>query len=187
MFAAIPPYERGEEIMAEKSIFVKLAFEAIENHLKNKKTEWKEVPEVLKREAACFVSIHTEDGGLRGCIGTILPVHGNLFEEIKSNAVSAAFRDPRFLPMTLDEVKKAEISVDILSTPERVHSLSELDHIKYGVIVSDGRVRRGVLLPDLDGVDSVEEQVRIAKIKAGINEKTDDSLEIYRFTVERNH
>jgi AmmeMemoRadiSam system protein A len=130
------------------------------------------------------VSIH-EHGKLRGCIGTISPVRDCLAQEIIDNAVSASTRDPRFSPIRADELKWLEISVDVLGDPEPVSSPDELDVKRYGVIVTKGR-KRGLLLPDLDGVDTVEEQISIAKSKAGIAD-WDKKVELQRFEVVRHH
>ena len=131
---------------------------------------------------ACFVSIKGSDGSLRGCIGTILPTTPSLGEEILTNAVAACSQDPRFLPVTSPELPGLRISVDVLSAPEPISSPEELDPRKYGVIVSRGRAR-GLLLPDLPGVDSVEEQLRIACAKAGL--ASPQGVQLARFTVER--
>lgn len=137
-------------------------------------------PELAKR-AACFVSLKRH-GALRGCIGTILPRHKFLADEIVQNAAAAATQDPRFPPVGLEELPDIEISVDILSEPETVEDRKELDPKRYGVIVERGG-RRGVLLPDLEGVDSVEEQLAIAARKAGLP-GAEGSI-IHRFTVRR--
>lgn len=139
-----------------------------------------ELESLKKERKAAFVSLK-KDGRLRGCIGTILPCYGNLAEEIAYNAVSAATRDPRFLPVKEDELEEIVYSVDILEKPERC-TKEDLEPRKYGVIVSKGK-RRGLLLPDLEGVDTVEEQLKIALQKAGIEE--DEDYEIERFTVTR--
>lgn len=143
-----------------------------------------DVPEEMKNtRAGAFVSLH-KDGKLRGCIGTILPIQDNLAEEIIGNAISASTRDNRFFPVRLDEIPYLEISVDVLSEPEPIASEAELDTKRYGVIVTKGR-KRGLLLPNLEGIDRIEDQVRIAKQKAGIDpEDTDVSLE--RFEVVRH-
>lgn len=131
---------------------------------------------------ACFVSIKKRSGALRGCIGTLAPSYGSLDAEIIANAVSAATRDPRFPPMTADELDDAVISVDVLSEAEPVSGIEMLDPAVYGVIVSKGW-QRGVLLPDLEGVDTAEEQVRIAAMKAGISGL--DGISLERFEVVR--
>lgn len=130
----------------------------------------------------CFVSIKNADGSLRGCMGTFMPARESLDAEIITNAVSAATRDPRFPPMRTQELDNIDISVDILGPPERVVGDMELDPLRYGVIVAKGE-RRGLLLPDLEGVDSVEKQLAIAANKAGIRDM--EGADIYRFTVER--
>ncbi len=138
--------------------------------------------EFFQRKAGAFVTLHEESGALRGCIGTFLPTKENVVEEVAHNAIEAAFRDPRFPPLTREEMESIVVSVDVLSTPERIVRIEELDPKKYGVLVESGW-RRGLLLPDLEGVDSVEEQLRIAKLKAGIGEG--EKVKVYRFTVER--
>ena len=139
--------------------------------------------ELWNKERACFVSIKTLTGALRGCIGTIVPTQSGLDREIIANATAASTRDPRFPPMTAPELKETTFSVDVLSLPEPVSDRGELDPSVWGVIVSQG-LRRGVLLPDLEGVDTVEEQLRIAAQKAGIRE-IDSGVMIERFRVDR--
>ena len=134
-------------------------------------------------QAGVFVSIHKE-GKLRGCIGTFLPTRENIAKEIISNAVSASTRDPRFDPIGPAELIWLEINVDILSAPEKISSTDDLDVRRYGVIVSSGS-RRGLLLPDLDGVDTVEEQVDIARRKGGI--RKDEPVTLERFEVVRHY
>jgi AmmeMemoRadiSam system protein A len=131
---------------------------------------------------ACFVSIKTLSGDLRGCIGTVVPVQPSLDREIVENAVASSTRDPRFPPMQPEELSSVVFSVDVLSEPEKVSDESLLDARKWGVIVSKG-TRRGVLLPDLEGVDTVEAQLEIASRKAGIYDMNGVSIE--RFSVER--
>ena len=140
-------------------------------------------PELTERRAGAFVSVHKQ-GRLRGCIGTIAPTEDCLAREIIQNAVSAATRDPRFSPIEAEELPWLEISVDVLGEPENIASTEELDVKRYGVIVSRGS-RRGLLLPDLEGVDTVEEQVAIARQKAGIGAK--EKVELQRFEVVRHH
>jgi len=142
-----------------------------------------EVPGKFRGKAGVFVSLHKK-GKLRGCIGTYLPSQPSIAEEIIENAISAATRDPRFPPMKEEELKDVEISVDVLSEPEPVKSKKELDPKKYGVIVSKGW-QKGLLLPDLKGVDTVEYQLEIAKQKAGLFGIPDEELDIYCFTVTR--
>lgn len=142
------------------------------------------LPEELQKRAGAFVTIKKK-GELRGCIGTIQATRANLAEEIISNAISAASRDPRFPPVRAEELAELDISVDVLEEPEPVNSLSELDPLRYGVIVEKG-FRKGLLLPDLEGVDTVEKQLAIALQKAGLGPFTDlNEIRIYRFKVNR--
>lgn len=120
---------------------------------------------LLSKRAGVFVSLH-KAGELRGCIGTVSAVRANIAEEILANAYAAVHEDPRFSPVTPDELDALEVSVDVLGDSEPAR-LEDLDVKRYGVIVTKGW-RRGLLLPDLEGVDSVEKQVSIAKMKAGI-------------------
>ncbi len=172
---------------AEKSdAFVKLARASVESWVRDRRVLPlpADLPAELRtRRAGAFVSIH-KNGQLRGCIGTISAAEDCLGQEIIQNAVSASSRDPRFSPITPDELRYLEISVDVLGDAEPVDSPDKLDAKRYGVIVTRGR-KRGLLLPDLDGVDTVEEQIRIAKKKAGIREDEDCSLE--RFEVVRHY
>ncbi len=138
--------------------------------------------ELKESRAGAFVSIH-EHGRLRGCIGTILPTADCLAEEIIRNAVSAAVRDPRFDPIRPAELPYLEINVDVLTAPEPVNSAMDLDAKRYGVIVRRDR-RQGLLLPDLEGVDTVEQQIAIARQKAGIGPREEVQLE--RFEVIRH-
>ncbi len=138
---------------------------------------------LLAARAPCFVSLKTLEGDLRGCIGTIEPEMDSLAEEIITNAISAATRDPRFLPVARDELSNLSYSVDVLFPAERA-SLADLDPRIYGVIVEDEiGVRRGLLLPDIPGIDTAEQQVEIAAKKAGIAVGT--PLNLSRFRVER--
>lgn len=137
--------------------------------------------ELRKQRAGVFVCLK-KDGQLRGCIGTIEPAAQNVAQEIRNNALGSATRDPRFPPVTPDELDSLTYSVDVLGEPEEISGISELDPAKYGVIVCSG-AKSGLLLPDLEGVDTAEEQVRIAAMKAGIAPGEPISLE--RFTVTR--
>lgn len=137
---------------------------------------------LVDRKAGVFVSLH-KAGKLRGCIGTIVPARACLAEEILRNAYAATHEDPRFPPVAPCELGEIEVSVDVLGAPEPA-SCEELDAKRYGVIVTKG-LRRGLLLPDLEGVETVEEQLAIAKRKAGIGETESDVL-IERFEVVRH-
>ena len=139
--------------------------------------------EMLDDRAGVFVSLH-KDGRLRGCIGTIQATRNSIAEEIIENGISAATKDPRFRPVRPDELETLEISVDVLGKTEKISSMDELDVKRYGVIVSKG-FRRGLLLPNLDGVDTVEEQVSIALRKAGLSER-EKNFDMERFEVVRH-
>ena len=139
-------------------------------------------PELTGQKAGAFVSIK-KDGQLRGCIGTILPVRESLAEEILYNAVSAGTGDPRFSPVREDELQDLLYDVDVLSVPEPIDGIEQLDTKRYGVIVEAGS-RRGLLLPDLAGVDTVEQQVEIARKKGNIGPH--EAVKLWRFTVTRH-
>ena len=184
---------RLSELRDREDIYVKLARRTIEKYIisgrKLKIPEelpekmLKEMPEeMFGRMAGIFVSIK-KDGQLRGCIGTIQAVRNCIAEEIVENAVSAAVRDPRFSPVEPEELEYLVISVDVLGEPEKISSPEELDTERYGVIVTRGH-KRGLLLPNLEGIDTVEEQIAIAKQKAGIRENEEVGLE--RFEVIRH-
>jgi AmmeMemoRadiSam system protein A len=161
---------------------VRLAREAVETFVRHgriiKPTELSE--EMLER-AGAFVSIKIR-GELRGCIGTLEPTQPNLAQEIVRNAIDSATRDPRFLEVTPRELDQLSYSVDVLSPAEPVAGPEELDPKRYGLLVRLGP-RRGLLLPDIEGVNTVEEQISIAKAKAGI--PPGELPELYRFTVRR--
>jgi AmmeMemoRadiSam system protein A/AmmeMemoRadiSam system protein B len=138
--------------------------------------------ELLRARAACFVSIKTRAGDLRGCIGTIEPAKDSLAEELSANAISAATADPRFSPVRKDELPNLKYSVDVLSPPEPT-TLEQLDPNVYGVIVVDDSGRRGLLLPQLAGIDSAVQQVEIASHKAGIRDSS--NVKLFRFRADR--
>ncbi len=160
----------------------KLARETVETYAREHKVyKPRELTPEMKEQAGVFVSIH-KPGGLRGCIGTFEPTQKNVAEEIITNAISSATRDPRFPPITPGELDDLDYSVDVLSKPEPVASQDQLDAKKYGVIVEAG-FRRGLLLPDLEGVDTVDYQIDICRQKAGI--MPDEPVKLYRFEVKR--
>ncbi len=165
--------------------FTRLARDTVEAYVKTGEAPPlpDDLPDELKTaRAGVFVSLKIA-GKLRGCIGTIRAVCGNVAEEIVKNAVSACSDDPRFDPVQPDELERISYSVDVLGETERIDSPDKLDVKRYGVIVTSG-YRKGLLLPNLDGVDTVEEQIRIAKRKAGIPESERCILE--RFEVVRH-
>ena len=192
-------FDKTEKELAEKieasDIYVRLARLSVETYVRNRKTL--KIPEdllkiakdgddtktLLNTRAGAFVSIH-KFGKLRGCIGTIAPCTSNIASEIARNAISASTRDPRFDPITEDELSSLEINVDVLGEPEDITSKDQLDVKRYGVIVSARDGRRGLLLPDLDGVDTVEEQVSIAMQKGGI--RPGEAYMLQRFEVVRH-
>lgn len=140
-----------------------------------------ELTEEMKERAGVFVSLK-KHGELRGCIGTFEPTRRNVAEEVIHNAISSATRDPRFPPVSEHELSHLSYSVDVLTRPEPVSAAVELDPRRYGVIVERGP-RRGLLLPDLEGVDSVEDQIAICRMKAGIG--PGEPVKLYRFEVRR--
>ena len=165
--------------------YVKLARASLESYILRR--EKMIIPEGLPEEmirtrAGVFVSIH-KDGALRGCIGTIGPTTGCVAQEIIDNAISASTRDPRFPAISPDELKYLEINVDVLGEPEDIESKEQLDPKRYGVIVSSVG-KRGLLLPDLEGIDTVDRQIEIAKQKAGIHRF--ESVKLQRFEVIRH-
>ena len=163
---------------------VALAREAVEEYIRFGRVKLvpDPVPTELTDMAGAFICLK-KHGQLRGCIGTIEPSEPNLASEIINNSISAAVNDPRFDPVCEDELDHLHYTVDVLGGPEQIHGLEDLDVKRYGVIVESG-CKRGLLLPDLEGVDTVEEQVSIAKRKAGI--WTDEPMILYRFEVVRH-
>jgi len=165
-----------------ESVPVKLARETVESFItRGEIPHPKNIPLEMKGKAGVFVSLHKGDE-LRGCIGTIEPDEANIAQEIIRNAVQAATRDPRFNPVTAKELPELEYSVDVLTEPEPVNSEQDLDPKKYGAIVEAGW-RRGLLLPDLEGVDTVKRQLEICRMKAGIG--PEEPVTLYRFEVKR--
>lgn len=176
---------RLKERKAAEDIYVRLARESLETYVTT--GEMLPMPEALPdeltgRRAGAFVSLK-KDGRLRGCIGTIGPVRETLAAEILENAVSAGTRDPRFSPVGQEELAKLEYSVDVMGEPERIASEDELDTEKYGVIVTKGS-KRGLLLPNLEGINTPQEQIAIARQKAGIG--PDEPVSLERFEVVRH-
>ena len=173
------------ERLDKEDPYVKLARSSVETFVKT--GQYAPLPnnlpaDMMDKRAGVFVSLH-EHGRLRGCIGTTEPTQANIALEIIANGVSACSRDPRFPPVQPEELKYLVYKVDVLEPAEKISSEDELDPKVYGVIVEKGS-RRGLLLPDLEGVDSVAQQVSIAKQKAGIAEN--ESVQLYRFKVVRH-
>ena len=170
--------------------YVQLAQMSLEYYLINRKPiSLKEVieeldlpEEMLKSKSGVFVSLK-KDGQLRGCIGTIGPVTNSIAEEIIANSISSGVKDYRFNPVTHSEFEELVFSVDVLFPAEPISDSSMLDVKKYGVIVASG-YKRGLLLPNLEGVDSIEHQIYIALSKAGISK--DEEFKMERFEVIRH-
>jgi len=136
------------------------------------------------RHAGVFVTIRKKKE-LRGCIGTYLPTKKNIAEEIITNAIAACAQDNRFYPVAEDELQDLSYEVSILGEPKVIKDIKQHDPKKYGLIVRSADGRCGLLLPDLDGVDSAREQISIACQKGGIDPAT-DAVELYFFTVEKH-
>jgi AmmeMemoRadiSam system protein A len=166
---------------------VALARQAVETYVRDHMVIHPEpLPGLEQRRAGVFVSLHRPDGSLRGCIGTTLPTQPGIEDEIVRNAISAATRDPRFHPMRPDELEGLDVSVDVLGEPEEVAGTEELDPKCFGIIVQTADGRQALLLPDLEGVDTVDQQVCITCRKGGIDPDR-DHYRILRFQVERHH
>ncbi len=188
--------EREEKKLKEakenEDAYVRLARKSLESIIRDKKelelspSELESLPkELLEKRAGVFVSLKKQ-GRLRGCIGTILPTQDTIAAEIIKNAVSAGLSDFRFEPVTVEELPELLISVDVLGEPETIQSMEQLDEKKYGVIVTEG-TKGGLLLPNLENVTSVQQQVEIALQKAGIEKKPDESgFTMQRFEVVRH-
>ena len=177
--------EKAARLKEKADPFVRLARQSLEHYLVHNTRLKKpaDLPEEMtNQKAGVFVSLKM-DGRLRGCIGTIMPTTADIASEIIQNAISAGLDDPRFEPVSQEELPRLVISVDVLGRAEPISSISELDVKKYGVIVSS-RGRRGLLLPNLEGIDSPKQQVDIALQKAGISPKEPYSME--RFVVVRH-
>lgn len=169
-------------IFSAMSPLARLAKDTVETYIREGKAfKPKDLTPEMKDKAGVFVTIH-KHGDLRGCIGTFEPVTGSVAQEIVRNGISSATDDPRFHPVTPGELQDLDYSVDVLSPPEPVESAGQLDPKKYGVIVAAGW-RRGLLLPDLEGVDTAEQQIDISRQKAGI--EPHEPVQLYRFEVKR--
>ncbi len=167
-------------VRKQESPYVRLARETIEKYIRTGKTN--EIKNTGGDRKGTFVSIK-KDGRLRGCIGTIGPTRDSVEKEIIDNAIKAATQDPRFPPITEDELQDLIISVDVLFPSEKIDSRDMLDVKEYGVIVSKG-LKGGLLLPNLDGIDTIDEQIDIALQKAGIS--PDEEYKMERFKVVRH-
>ena len=161
-----------------------LARKAIAHYLETG-TVWSPPPsQFLSRRAGVFVTAFTAQDQLRGCIGTIEPVCDDVALEVARNAVAAIAEDPRFAPVTPAELPSLHFEVSVLAPPEPIAGESDLDPKRYGVVVkAKGDRRRGLLLPDIDGIDTVSDQIAIARRKAGIGK--DEAIVLFRFVVEK--
>ncbi|MCR4394722.1 MAG: MEMO1 family protein [Dehalococcoidales bacterium] len=169
-------------IIRRLSPLVQLAKNAVETFVRERRIfEPRELTPEMRERAGVFVCIK-KNGELRGCIGTFEPCQENIAREVIANAIATATRDPRFEPVEPEELKELEYTVDVLTRPEPVPGKEYLDPKKYGVIVEAG-YRRGLLLPDLEGVDTVDYQIEICRQKAGIG--PDEPVKLYRFEVKR--
>ncbi len=180
--------DKIDEQRSKEDEYVTLARNTVEElaiHHKEYKPPQKLLQAMIDEKAGVFVSIK-KDGELRGCIGTTGPVTANISQEIIRNAISASSEDPRFPPITREELDRLSYSVDILKPPEDIADKSMLDTDKYGVIVSLG-MKRGLLLPNLDGIDNVDDQIKIAMQKAGISLSDIDKVSLQRFEVVRHY
>ena len=169
--------------------YVKLAKNAIEGYIRTGKKS--EVPEDLPAEfydikKGVFVTIYEKhsERKLRGCIGTFAPTKENIAQEIIDNAISAAVHDYRFNPVSENELNNLIYEVSLLNPPEQINSVEDLNAKKYGVIVKSLGGKTGLLLPDIEGVETPEEQISIACQKAGIDLET-EKIELLKFTVSR--
>lgn len=177
--------EKLEVTKQNEDQYVKLARLTIEEYISTGNTL--EIPsntqeELLNNKAGVFVSIH-KFGSLRGCIGTIMPTTNCIAKEIITNAISASTKDPRFPKIEQEELPYLEINVDVLGEPEDIDNIDKLNVKEYGVIVTSS-YKRGLLLPDLDGIDTVEQQVSIAMKKGNISK--DEPYTLQRFKVTRH-
>ena len=164
---------------------LELARAAVETYCREEKiiSPPDDLPEKLTgEESGVFVTLK-KNGDLRGCTGTFQPTRKNIAQEIIHNALGSAFRDPRFNPVEAEELPDLVYTVSFLSEPEDISGPDELQADRYGVIVEKGR-RRGLLLPDLEGVDTVDQQLEIARRKAGIPPGEED-VSLKRFEVEK--
>jgi AmmeMemoRadiSam system protein A len=177
----------NQETKTDGDALVALARRAVEGYVRECKVlDPEPLSGLEQRRAGVFVSLHLPDGSLRGCIGTTEPTRPGIEDEIVRNAISAATRDPRFYPLGPDELEGLDISVDVLGEAEEVSGTEQLDPKRFGIILRTADGRQALLLPDLEGVDTVDQQVRITCRKGGIDPGR-DRYRIFRFQVERHH
>ncbi|MCD4679665.1 MAG: AmmeMemoRadiSam system protein A [Bacteroidales bacterium] len=170
-----------------ESIYTKIALQTIISHImEGEVTEIpdNEIPSELKAKKSCFVTLHNIDGELRGCVGTLTPYMNNLYEEIIQNSISAATKDSRFEAVSEKELDDICLSVSVLSEPYPIDSFTELDPKKKGLIVKLQGKTQAVLLPNIKGIDTVEDQIYKLKKKGGIEDVDNELLEFYAFTAK---
>ncbi len=166
--------------------YVKLAKNAVKTYLESGEiiSPADDLPKkMLEEKAGVFVSLHQKSGELRGCIGTFLPTQENIAQETIKNSLAAAFNDPRFPPVRKKELKDLVFKVDLLSQPKPAQE-KDLDPKKYGLIIFTSDGRRSLLLPDIPGIETPEQQVKICCQKAGISPR--EEIKIKTFTVKRH-
>lgn len=143
-----------------------------------------DIPDVLKEKQPCFVSIYLPDGRLRGCMGTIIPQHETLLDEIIANAIHAAMNDERFPPLRREELEHVSFKVEVVGNPVPVKDIHELDPKKFGVILKGPQNKQGVLLPKCEGVDTIQQQLSSAAKKGDITLQEKDQVKIFKFEIE---
>ena len=143
-----------------------------------------DIPDELKISQACFVSLYESNGRMRGCMGTIKPRNKWLYHEIVDNAIFAAFEDDRYIPLMEGELDDIVLKVETVSKPEKIQNLKDLDPERYGIIVRSRENSEGVLLPQCEGINTIDEQVNLAMEKGNINPAEKPDLEIFRFNIE---
>jgi len=167
--------------------YTNLAKSAVEDYIKDDKIIGPPknfLPsEFLSKKAGCFVTI-LENGNLKGCIGTYQPTRKNIAQEIIHNAIAAATEDYRFDSITENNLDNLSYEVYILEEPQLIKDTSELDPKKYGVLVKSDSGKSGLLLPDLEGLDTTKKQLKAVYNKAGINPDT-ENMQIYKFAAKK--
>ncbi len=169
-----------------KSFHTTIVLEALIDHFANGKgndINIDDLPEEFSKPAACFVSLYMEDGKMRGCMGSIAPQEENLFNEIISNTMHAAFNDNRFAPLKKNELEHVSITVEIVEPMQKITSLEELQPDVYGVMIKDKNGKMGVMLPYPEQIITVGQQLKMACDKGGINCTNIKELDIYKFKV----
>lgn len=173
-----------------KSFHTYYAQEAIINYFESGRKLYisdTDIPDELKLSRACFVSLYESNGRMRGCMGTIKPRNKWLYHEIVDNAIFAAFEDDRFVPLMEGELDDIVLKVEIVSKPERIEQLNDLDPDRYGIIVRSRQNSEGVLLPQCEGIQTIDQQVNLAMQKGNIPPDEKPNLEIFRFNIEVFH